>query len=155
MVKRDNSLPSNSEQVCSSAWVGYCSQSTATPHFFLLFKHGIMPLVDWWAFNWKGKKILSTRYNHFRECRRTDYKDYEAPFPFLFFFFINILVMISFCLSQCRKPNGRPSFNHMQRNSYLKTGQIQGYKYALLFGHPNCSMNNFQIIYPISHYQPL
>ena len=71
------------------------------------------------------------------------------------FFFINILVIISFCLSQCRKPNGRPFFNHMQRNSYLKTGQIQGYKYALLFGHLNCSMNNFQIIYPISHYQPL
>ena len=71
------------------------------------------------------------------------------------FFFINILVIISFCLSQCRKRNGRPSFNHMQRNSYLKIGQIQGYKYALLFGHSNCSMNNFQIIYPISHYQPL
>ena len=153
MVKRDNSLPSNSEQVCSSAWVGYCSQSTATPHFFCFSN---MVLCHWRtgeSFNWKWHKILSTRYDHFKECRGTNYKDYEAPFPS--FFFINILVIISFCLSQCRKPNGRPSFNHMQRNSYLKTGQIQGYKYALLFGHPNYSMNNFQIIYHISHYQPL
>ena len=40
------------------------------------------------------------------------------------FFFINILVIISFCLSQCRKPNGRPSFNHMQRNSYSHTSKL-------------------------------
>ena len=74
------------------------------------------------SFNWKGHKILSTRYDHFRECRKTNYKNYEAPFPFLFF--INILVIISFCLSQCRKPNGRPSFNHMQRNSYSHTSKL-------------------------------
>ena len=55
------------------------------PSFFLLFKHGIMPLEDCESFNWKRQKILSTRYDHFRECRRTNYKDYEAPF----FFFLH------------------------------------------------------------------
>ena len=153
MVKRDNSSPNNSEQVCSSAWVGYCSQSTTTPHFFFAFQtwyYTIGGLVS--LLIEKDKKFCLQGMIILGSVGELIIKIMKLHF---IFFFINILVIISFCLSQCRKRNGRPSFNHMQRNSYLKIGQIQGYKYALLFGHSNCSMNNFQIIYPISHYQPL